>query len=166
MILKIAIATFGFIFAILMFALASWFETEELQVQSINRQHLQEIRKLRKISKINSWLDKVVKPSLSKTPTDANASDGPIVNFFDEYAYEFDFEVDKYIYDDENTHNLNIKFSISRDQQETLENLMKLKYQKGFLQFNNFEVKDKLIKGELKIVQPFYGEGESNASNY
>ena len=163
MIVKIAIATFGFVVAILMFALASWFEIEEIKVKSINRQHLQEIKKLRKISKINSWLDKVVKPSLSATPTDANASDKPIVNFFDEYSYEFNFEVEKYIYNDENTHNLNIKFSISRNEQERLEDLMKLKYKKGFLQFNDFEVKDKLVKGELQIVQPFYGE--SNASN-
>jgi len=163
MILRIAIATVGFVVAILMFALATWFEQEEIKVQSINRQHLQEIKKLRKISKINGWLDKVVKPSLSATPTDANASDEPIVNFFDEYANEFNFQVDKYIYNDENTHNLNIKFSISRNELEKLEDLMKLKYKKGFLQFNDFQLKEKLIKGELQIVQPFYGE--SNASN-
>jgi len=163
MIMKITIATLGFIFAILLFALSSWFQAEELTVKSINREHLKEIKKLRKISKINSWLDKVVKPSLAATPTDANASDAPIVEFFDEYASDFHFQVEKYIYNDENTHNLNIEFLISRDEKKILEHLMQLKYKKGFLQFNNFQVRDKDIKGELQIVQPFYGE--SNASN-
>jgi len=160
--IKLIAISFGFIVSVLMFALSSWFEVEEMKVETINSQHLQEIKRLQKISKINKWLDKVVKPSLAKTPNDANSSDEPIVAFFDQYAPEFHFQVQKYIYVDENTHNLNIEFELLRDEKEALQKLMTLKYKRGFLQFNSFNVKDEKVRGELQIVQPFYGD--TNAS--
>ena len=164
MTIRLIAISFGFIMSVLMIALVSWFETEEQKVEAINQQHLQEIKRLQKISKINIWLDKVVKPSLAKTPSDANRSDEPIVAFFDQYAPEFHFQVQKYIYEDKNTHNLDIKFELLRDEKEALTKLMTLKYKRGFLQFNNFRVKDEKVLGELQIVQPFYGD--INASHH
>jgi len=164
MTIKLVAISMGFVLSVLMIALVSWFETEEQKVEAINQQHLQEIKRLQKISKINKWLDKVVKPSLAKTPSDANRSDEPIVQFFDQYADEFHFQVQKYIYKDENTHNLNIEFELLRDEKKALEKLMTLKYKRGFLQFNHFKVRDEKVLGELQIVQPFYGD--NNASHH
>jgi hypothetical protein len=141
-----------------MFAVMDWFDEEQINVQKINRQHLDEIKSLRDIAKINAWMDKVVKPSLDKIPKNIEASDDGLVDFFDSYSKVFDFYVVKYIYVDENSKNLNIGFSVVRNSQETLKKLMQLKYVKGFLKFNKFKMNEKTIDGEIQVIQPFYGD--------
>lgn len=156
--IKIVAITLSFVLSVLMFSLTSWFENESLKLQKINKQHQKEIQKLRQIAKINAWLDKVVKPSLSKVPTNLASTDDSLVNFFDAYSQNYNFTVSKYIHQDEHSRNLDIKFDIFRNEQQELQNLMTLKYKKGFLRFNNFELKDKKIMGEIEVVQPFYGD--------
>jgi hypothetical protein len=162
--LKLIAISFAFTLSTLLFALTSWFEIEEQNLQTINHQHIQEIKKLQKISKINKWLNNVIRPSLEKMPNDANQSDEPIITFFDTYAKKFHFQLENYIYKDENTHNLTIKFELLRSEKETLLELMTLKYKKGFLQFNSFTLEDEKVRGKLRVIQPFYGD--SNASHH
>lgn len=162
--IKIVAITLSFVLSVLMLSLTTWFENESLKIQEINKQHKQEIQKLREIAKINLWLDKVVKPSLEKVPTNIASTDDSLVNFFDEYSQAYNFRVSKYIYKDENSRNLDIKFNILRNAKKELKNLMTLKYNKGFLRFNNFDLKDKKIMGEIEVVQPFYGD--MNASQF
>lgn len=156
--IKIVAITLSFVLSVLMLSLTTWFENESLKVQEINKQHQHEIKKLRQIAKINSWLDRVVKPSLAKVPTNLASTDDSLVDFFDQYSQTYNFRVSKYIHKDENSRNLDIKFNISRNAKRELKNLMTLKYNKGFLRFNYFELKDKKIMGEIEVVQPFYGD--------
>jgi hypothetical protein len=156
--IKIIAISLGFILSILMISVTSWFENETLKVQAINKEHKREIQKLQKIASINAWLDEVVKPSLEKVPKNLSASDDSLVNFFDLYSNTYNFQVANYLHKDQNSRNLDIRFSISRNAKEELKRLMTLRYQKGFLRFNTFHLGDKEVKGEIEIVQPFYGD--------
>lgn len=160
--IRIVAITLALSMSVLLAALVQWFQTEELNVENINTEHLHEIKRLQKISKINKWLDKVVAPSLAALPKNEERSDDSLVKFYDLHADAFHFKITKYIYNDPNTHNLNISFKVRRDEKNNLENLMKLKYPNGFLQFNSLKLKDDTVIGELQLVQPFYGE--QNAS--
>ena len=164
MTIKLIAISFGFIFSVLFLALSEWFIQEETKVEQINKQHLEDIQRLKKISKINKWLEAVVKPSLDALPTDIKSSDASLVDFFDTYSHQFNFKVDKYIYKDVNTYNLNIGFIVPRNNKDILESLMKLKYKKGFLRFSNFQLDENKIKGEIQVVQPFYKD--TNASRH
>jgi len=160
---RILFVGFLLIVSVFLYALSTWFDNETVKVHKINRQHTVEIRRLHKITKINNWLDTYVKPYLAKIPTDANQSDDPIINFFDKYATDFQFQVDRYIYKEKDTHNLKVNFVLALKNKPYLEELMKLQYPQGFLQFTNFQMKDHILRGDLLIVQPYYGE--NNASH-
>jgi len=160
--IKIVAISLALIFSVLMVALSDWFEEQQLIVEKINREHRSEIQKLKKIKKVNAWLNKVVKPSLDNAPKNVQGSDDGLVEFFDKYASEFDFQVKRYIYEDKGTHNIDISFETPRDDKEKLNKLVLLKREKGFLQFTTFKLQDKKIVGELRIIQPFYGENNES----
>ncbi len=161
--MRIAIITAGFVLSALMIAAMEWFEIEEKNVENINKEHLSEIKRLKKISQINKWLNKVVKPSLDALPTNETLSESSLVTFYDTYSRDLNFKISRYIYNEENSHNLDIDFSIERDKKRSLEKLMQLKYKSGFLKFDRFELKSNTLSGKLQLVQPFYGE--NNASH-
>lgn len=162
--LKIVAITLAFVLSVLMVSLSTWFKNESLKVEEINKVHKDDIYKLRRIAKINAWLDRVVKPSLEKVPTNLIATDENLVHFFDQYASTYNFTVSRYIYKDKNSRNLAIQFHISRNAKKELKDLMTLKYNKGFLKFNSFDLQDKNIMGNIEVVQPFYGD--LNASSF
>ncbi len=161
--IRIAIITTGFIISVLMMAVTHWFEIEQTKVERINQEHLSEIRRLRKIAQINKWLDRVVKPSLAALPKNETLSEASLVAFYDKYANDLNFEVEKYIYSDENSHNMDIKFNVERTDKVSLEKLMNLKYKSGFLRFARFKLEKKAVAGSLQLVQPYYGD--NNASH-
>ena len=161
--IRIAIITVGFVLSVLMFAAMQWFEVEETNVENINKEHLSEIERLKKISQINKWLNRVVKPSLEALPSSETLSENSLVQFYDTYSKELNFKVARYIYNEENSHNLDIDFKITRNKKSALQKLMNLKYQSGFLKFDRFELKQDTVNGRLQLVQPFYGE--TNASH-
>ncbi len=160
---RIAIITIAFVLSTLLIAVSQWFENETQKVVSINNEHLAEIKRLKKISQINEWLDTVVRPSLESLPKNETLSENSLVVFYDRYAKEMNFKVSKYIYNDTNSHNLDILFEVRRSEKDTLKKLMTLRYESGFLRFKNFEQKADVLNGTLQLVQPFYGE--ENASH-
>jgi hypothetical protein len=164
---KIILATLLGVCSILLFSLNGWFRSEITVLQNINQKHIQEMRRLHKIEKINRWLDAVVKPSLQNLPKDAQENDANLVQFFDLYAEDFHFVVEKYLYDDKNSHNLDINFEIPREEKETLLELMKLHFPNGFLRFKSFQILGTKIKGTLQLIQPNYENSlkrDTNAS--
>ena len=160
---KLLIISAAFALSILMVAASNWFEEQTKVVESINRQHLHEIERLKKIAKINKWLRSTITPFIESLPKDANASDVTLVKFFDRYADRFDFRVKNYIYKDKYSHNLDVMFKIPRYDKKNLQELMLLRYPTGYLQYNTFELKEESVIGKLRIVQPLYGD--FNVSN-
>jgi len=157
------IATLSFVVTMLLVALVNWFEIESNNIDKINKKHLSEIERLNKIAKINTWLDTVIQPHIASLPTNKELADQNLVKYFDLYSKNLHFRVSHYIYGEENLRNLDIEFTVDRDQKKSILQLMQLQYTQGFLQFNNFEINKGKIKGELHLIQPFYGE--NNASD-
>lgn len=156
--IKIVAISLALVLSVLMLALSNWFTQEEAIVSKINQEYKSEIQKLKKIKSINEWLDKIVKPELDKVPLDIENSDEDLVRFFDKNAENFNFKVNKYIYENEKTHNIDITFEILRNDKDRLTEILQLKRNIGFIQFKSFTLKDKKLTGELRIIQPLYGD--------
>lgn len=149
--------------SVLLYALGLWYETQQQKLETINKEHTRDIKTLREIRQINVWLEKDIEPFLRALPKDTSSSKNQLVLFFDRYSQLFDFKVEKYIYEDEFTQNLDIAFSVNRDNNKDLKKLMQLKYKTGYIEFKNFKVDDKKVTGILHLVQPM-GNGDQNAS--
>lgn len=156
--IKIVAISLALVLSVLMLALSNWFTQEEAIVSKINQEYKSEIQKLKKIKSINEWLDKIVKPELDKVPLDIENSDEDLVRFFDKNAENFNFKVNKYIYENEKTHNIDITFEILRNDKDRLTEILQLRRNIGFIQFKSFTLKDKKLTGELRIIQPLYGD--------
>jgi type I site-specific restriction endonuclease len=141
-----------------MFSSSAWFEKEQLKIEKINKAHLKNIEKLKKIAQINSWLDTIVKPKLKITPNSENLADENLVRYFDLHSKNLNLEVSKYIYSDAVAKHLLVNYEISRFELEKLEKLISLHYTEGFLQFREFDVDKKIVKGTIQFVQPFNGD--------
>jgi len=145
-----------------MYTVGLWYETEQQKLEVINKEHTRDIRTLREIRQINVWLAKEIEPFLQTLPKNTSSSKNQLVLFFDRYSQLFDFKVEKYIYKDDLTQNLDISFTVNRDNKD-LQKLMQLQYKTGYIEFKNFKVDEKKITGILHLVQPMVN-GEQNAS--
>jgi len=160
---KIAIISVVFVSAILFYILSLWYEGQEKELISINQEYIKDIRTLREIRQINKWLKENIEPFLLSLPKNTSSSNDKLVLFFDHYSKLFNFKVEKYIYEEESTQNLDIAFSLNRDDKKDLQKLMQLKYKSGYIEFKNFKIDDKKITGTLKLVQPV-DKKDTNAS--
>ncbi len=156
--IKLTAIALSITLSILLLSSSYWFENEQLKIEKINKKHLEDIRKLKKIAQINNWLDKVVKPMLKVTPDSVDLADENLVKYFDKHEKELKFEVAKYIYSDDVAKNLLLKYEVDRKKLNKLKKLMRLKYREGFLQFQELNMDKKVIKGTILLVQPFNGE--------
>ena len=159
---KTIIISIIFVSSILLYSLGQWYETQEQKLKVINKEHIRNIKTLREIREINVWLKKDIEPFLQALPKDTSSSKNQLILFFDRYSQLFDFKVEKYIYEDKFTQNLDISFAVNRDNND-LKKLMQLQYKTGYIEFKNFKVDDKKVTGILHLIQPM-GNGDQNAS--
>lgn len=159
---KAVIISIVFMCSVLFYTLGLWYETQQQKLEVINKEHTRNIRTLREIRQINLWLEKDIEPFLQVLPKNTSSSKNQLVLFFDQYSQLFDFKVEKYIYKDGFTQNLDISFTVNRDNKD-LKKLIQLKYKTGYIEFKNFKVDDKKITGILHLVQPMVN-GDQNAS--
>ncbi len=157
--IKIFTITLSTVLMVLMLASISWFEQEQEKVETINKKHREDIRKLKKIAQINAWLDSIRFKTLSESENEAEYH---LVSYFDDNAKTYDFQVNRYIYKDNTAKNLDISYTIDRNNSKNLDALMSIHYKNGFLQFKKLEMDQKGIKGEIQLIQPY--NGENNAS--
>ncbi len=153
---RIALASLLLTLSVLAYGLGEWFAEETRQIASINQKHLREIEKLKKIAHINKWLQKYVKPSLEHLPQSEENSDKALVAFFDRHAKTFHFTVERFLYTEQDTHNMDISFELMRNERKKLQNLVMLRYPKGFLDFTGFNIDKEKITGTLKVIQPYF----------
>ena len=151
---KIILITFVFTFAVLINGLSKWLDDETEKIKMINSQHQKEIKKLKKINKINQWLTKKVQPFIDSLPRNEKLSNQALISFFDNNMKKYNFKVEKYLYKEKGTQNLDIAFNIQRDKKQLLESFMALKFEKGYKHFNLLKIRQKNVEGVLKLVQP------------
>ncbi len=154
--------TFSIVLTILMLSSISWFEQEQDRVERINEKHIEDIKKLKKITQINVWLDTVVKSKIQTLSEREYEAENHLVNYYDNNAELYNFKMVRYMYNDQNTKNFNVSFQMDRNNPSILNNLISLRYTDGFLQFKKFEMDEKSIRGEIQLIQPY--QGDNNAS--
>lgn len=154
--------TFSIVLIVLLFSSISWFELEQQKVEEINRKHIEDIEKLKKISQINILLENIIKTKVQTLSEREAQAENHLVNYFDNNADLYNFQIKKYIYNAENTKNLNVSFKLDRNNASNLNNLISMQYIDGFLQFKKFEMNQKNINGEIQLIQPY--NGDNNAS--
>ncbi len=156
--IKLIAITFSIILSVIMVASVSWFEKEQEKIERINKNHLKDIQKLKKISQINSWLDSIVKPKLKITPANEDLADDNLVRYFDTHSKELNLQVSRYIYADDVAKHMIVTYEVKRSKLQELKKLMNLYFKEGFLQFRELHVDEKTVKGTIELVQPFNGE--------
>jgi len=155
--MRIFLITVLFALSVILYGVSEWFKVESSQIASINKRHQNEIEKLKKIAKINMWLEHHTKSYFQQLPQTSESGDKELVTFYDKYATEFNFKINRFIYSGEGTtHNLDLSFFLERSLKKEIEELVVLHYRKGFLKFSRFEVTKDKISGTLKIVQPYF----------
>ena len=160
--IKVFAITLSIVLVVLMIDLISWFEQEQEQIETINKKHMEDIKKLKKIKQINVWLDSIVMSKLEILSESEDEAEYHLVSYFDDNAEVYNFQVNRYMYNDNDAKNLNISYNIDRNNTSNLNTLMSILYKDGFLQFKKFEMDEKNIKGEIQLIQPY--NGDNNAS--
>ncbi len=153
--MKITLIAINIALAIFLYFLNTWYEQEDIQIQKINKKYVTNTRKLKEIEKIDKWLSAKVKQNLTIIPKDSQNADLKLIAFFDTYAKKYTFQVEKFIYNDERAHFLNIKYSLPRENYKYLVQFMQQKYKGGYKILQNFAVDKATLQGELILVQPY-----------
>ncbi|QOY53062.1 hypothetical protein [Candidatus Sulfurimonas baltica] len=162
MIIKSLIITLSLTLSAMLFNSISWFESEQQKIIQINKEHIRDIRKLKKISQINTWLDDNIKPSIVSLPENDYLAEENLVSFFDSNAKNLNFKVNKYIYDQGVSKHLDVYYEIDRDNKAQLKALIEIQYQKGFIRFKELNVREKIITGEIQILQIYKGDNNES----
>lgn len=155
--IKLIAITLSLILSVLIFSLSSWFEQEEIKIESMNKKHLQDIEKIKKIDQLNSWLDTKVEARLKVVPNSVDEVDKHFIKYFDKNSKRYNFLIKKYIYKDENVKKFDISYKINRNSKEDLINFMHLNYKDGFLEFKSYKLDKESLVGELQLIE-FYKE--------
>jgi len=152
---KIAFIIMSIVLAIFLYFLNVWFEEEDFQIEKLNKKYIEDTRKLKNISKIDSWLHEKVKNNLKELPKDSKTADFKLIKFFDTYAKKYNLKVEKFIYKDDLAHFLKIKYVISRENYNALNKFLKQEYKGGYIMLKNFKIDKSTLSGNLILIQPF-----------
>jgi len=152
---QIAFTTVNIILAVFLYFLTLWYKQESVAMNETNKNYIRNTKKLQDIKKIDQWLQSKVKKHFVKIPENLQKADLKLIAFFDAYAKEYNFEVEKFIYKDEYAHFLDIKYSLSRGDYKNLMQFMQQQYQNGYILFKKFLIDKDTVKGELQVVQPY-----------
>ena len=161
---RIVLITLVFTLSLFAYGLSEWFHTEKRKIASINQRHLREIEKLKTISKINEWLQRNMFPYFQNLPETSADIDRELVNFFDRYRQRFHFQVERFIYKDKSTNNLDIAYGFARSDPKIIREFLSLEPTRGFVDYVTFRMDAERITGTLKIIQPFI-EDDGNVSD-
>lgn len=154
--IKIIFSTVSIILVIFFYFLNIWYEQQNLKIEKLNREYKSEIKKIKEIQQINSWLRQSVKQDLKKIPRSAEDADANLIHFFDMYAKTYSFKVDKFIYEDEKAHYINLQYQIPRDNYKKLLQFMNQEYHNGYFFIKSFTIDQTVLQGELIVIQPYF----------
>lgn len=155
--------TFNLLLSVLMLALITWFEQEEIKITVINQEHQEDIKKLQKIAQINSWLKDVVQPMIKVQPSSSEEANEYLIKYFDENFIDYNLLIKKYLYEDEGVKNIDLSYKINTNDIDKLIGFVKMEYKNGFLEFKELTMDDKGLTGVFQLIQPY--QEDDNASN-
>jgi len=161
---NIIIITLNLTLSVLMVGLISWFENEEVKIETLNKAHKEETSRLQKISQINSWLEDSIYPIIKIQPSSFEDGTLNIVRFYDDNAHNYNLLVDKYFYKEDISQNIDFSYKIDTYDIKNIRELISLEYKGGFLQFLEFKMDQKNISGKIQLIQPYNGENNATIS--
>ena len=106
--------------------LTNVFEDEQKRVESINKEHLQNIQKIAEIERINDYIEKSIKPILKEKHNSAQEGVKNLALFFDINSQKFNLAIDKYIYDSEISKNMTLSYKIMRQDKDKIDSLLRV----------------------------------------
>lgn len=154
--IKTVFSTVSIILVIFFYFLNIWYEQQNLKIEKLNSEYKSEIKKIKEIQQINSWLRQSVKQDLKKIPRSAEDADANLIHFFDMYAKIYSFKVDKFIYEDDKAHSINLQYQIPRDNYKKLLQFMNQEYHNGYFFIKSFTFDKAVLQGELIVIQPYF----------
>ncbi|MCX6076477.1 MAG: hypothetical protein NTW78_06260 [Campylobacterales bacterium] len=161
--IKIVIISINFALAILLIASISWFEKEHLNIEKINKKRLEDIEKLTKISQINLWIESINKSMYYKMiEKDSDKADDNLIKFYDEHVENYHLLIKKFIHEDESSKNMNMLYSVNRNNFKDVAGLIGLECDDGFLHFCELKMDKTTIKGEIQMIHLYHGEGNAS----
>lgn len=154
---SVVIISFNLVLCVLMIAMISWFEQEELKIEAINKEYYKSIYKLEKISQINLWLNEVIE-TVKERQKNSLETDESLIDFFDKNKDAYNLLVSKYIYKDEVAKNLDLSYSVSAGNKEKLADFIVIENRDGFLQFRELKMDGKSLSGKIQVIHPHNGD--------
>lgn len=131
------------------------FEKEQKRVESINKEHLQNIQKIAEIERINDYIEKSIKPILSQKHHSVEEGIENLALFFDANSQKFGLSIDKYIYDTEISKNMTLSYKIMRQDKDKIDSLLRANYKSGFLDLSEFKMDKNSLIGKMELIQPY-----------
>ncbi|MDO8453567.1 MAG: hypothetical protein Q7S59_03230 [Sulfurimonas sp.] len=156
--IKIIIISINFVLAILLMASISWFEQEHLKIEKINKKRLEDIEKLKKISQINLWIESVNQSMYYKMiEKDADKADDNLIKFYDGHVENYNLVIKRFIHEDESSKNMNMLYSVNRNNFKDVVGLIGLECDGGFLHFCELKMDKTTITGEIQMIHLYHG---------
>ncbi|WP_456323770.1 hypothetical protein [Hydrogenimonas sp.] len=151
-----------FFIGALFLPLSAWLDDKSLEIQKINRRHLIDIRKLKKIKEINAFLEKEIFPDMEKIGS-ADTYDLQMLKYFDTYREPFGLKLERFIYFDKENAQMDYRFETPRQHKKRLYRLLNHKFENGMIGFFTFGVNEKSVEGKLRLYRLF-AKKDRNAS--
>jgi len=157
-VIKIIIISINFALSMVLIASISWFEQENLKIENINKKQSEDILKLKKIGEINLWLDSIDKSMYKVIEKDSDRADENLLKFYGTHEKNYNLVIKRFIYEDSISKNMNMLYSVNRENLKDISGLVSLDYDSGFVQFRELNINKTTITGEIQLIQLYNGE--------
>jgi len=139
-------------------AFANWLEEQSQKIDALNKKYIADIKRFRTIAQINLFLESEVAPFIVDWHNDSIDIEKKMVDFVSENQNRYNLLVEKFIYEDGLTKNIDLSYKIERDKKDLLNDFLATKYKNGFLQFRELKLHANELSGKLQVIQPFSRE--------
>ena len=160
--IKILIVSFNFALSVLIVTLIFFFDEDRNKVELMNKECEENIIKLQKIAQINLWISSDITPEYMAKESNFNNTGENFIDFYQENQNNYNLIVDKYIYNDDISKNIDLLFAIDTNNKSKLINFIHLEYKYGFVQFRKFKLDNQGINGQFQLIE--LRDGQSNES--
>jgi len=148
------IITLNFVLCALMISYIEWFKQDEASLATLNSTYIKDIEKLEKISHINQWLESAVIPNIKERSCEEEEADKNLIEFYDLNKEAYNLYINKYIYEGNDTKNMELSYDISTHDKTKLIELLMLRDDNRFFQFKELCIDKDRVVGVIEVAQP------------
>jgi len=131
-----------------------WLQKQRIQIEKENRKVRDYIRKLNQVKDIDQWIKERVLVQLDSLKTKEEAEQ-MLIDFIDRHQNSLDFKIVEFIKDNGSYLSVKIEAKVSRDNANSLMELIGLKLDGGLVEYKKVFVDKKYISVNLRLLYPF-----------